>query len=180
MKSRVLLIIVSLASLLGAFAYQTWKSLSLDEVPKITVVTTSGQRIALRELRGKPLLVTFWATTCASCMEEMPHLIDLYKEFSPQGLNIIGIAVHYDPPNRVLAVQTSHHIPYTIAIDIDARASRAFGDVELTPTTFLIAPDGRVVYRKSGHMDMDKVRHDIMAMLGSSRAAQPASTPGGS
>ena len=126
-------------------------------------------------MRGKPVLVTFWATTCPSCMEEMPHLIDLYHELSPRGLKVIGIAMYYDPPNRVLAVQKSHSIPYTIALDIEAHAARAFGEVELTPTTFLIAPDGRVVYQKTGSMDMDVVRNGILAMLKSVQTSSPAS-----
>jgi peroxiredoxin len=166
---------ITLAAVSGYF----WlNSAGLEKVPDITVVATSGERIALAGMRGKPLLVTFWATTCPSCMKEMPQLIDLYHELSPLGLKVIGIAMYYDPPNRVLAMQKSRSIPYTIALDIDAHAARAFGDVELTPTTFLIAPDGRVVYQKTGGMDMDRVRNGILAMLRSSPTAPPVSAGG--
>jgi peroxiredoxin len=175
MKTRTALIILC-AVMLAAVSVFLWKSSSgLDEVPDITVVTTTGERIALAGMRGKPLLVTFWATTCPSCMEEIPHLVDLYHELSPRGLKIIGIAMSYDPPNRVLAMRESRSIPYTIAFDIDAHAARAFGDVELTPTTFLIAPDGRVVYQKTGNMDMHKLRNDILSMLKTSPTRPPAS-----
>jgi peroxiredoxin len=180
MKSRRALISLCAVTLVAVLAYLWQKSSGLEEVPDITVVTTTGERIALASMRGKPLLVTFWATTCSTCMEEMPHLIDLYHELSPRGLNVIGIAIFYDPPNRVLAMQESRSIPYTIALDIDANASRAFGDVGLTPTTFLIAPDGRVVYQKTGSMDMNKVRSEILAMFNRVQTPHPASAGGNS
>jgi len=176
MKPRTVLISLCALTLVAVSGYLWRKSPGLEEVPDITVVTTTGERIPLAGMRGKPLLLTFWATTCPSCMKEMPHLIDLYHELSPRGLKVIGIAMYYDPPNRVLAVQKSHSIPYTIALDIDALAARAFGDVELTPTTFLIAPDGRVVYQKTGSMDMDVVRNGILAMLKPVQTSSPASS----
>ena len=180
MKRRTALISLGVAALLSALAYRLWSPAGLREVPDITLVTTRGERVALGDMRGEPLLVTFWATTCTTCMEEMPHLIDLYHELSPRGLKIIGIAIFYDPPNRVLAMQDSRNIPYTVALDIDAQASRAFGNVGLTPTTFLIAPDGRIVYRKVGAMDLDKVRGKILAMLGAAAAPPGVTADSGS
>jgi peroxiredoxin len=178
MKPRTVLISLSFVTLAAVSGYIWQKSAGLQEAPDITVVTTSGERIALAGMRGNPLLVTFWATTCPSCMKEMPHLIDLYHELSPRGLKVIGIAMYYDPPNRVLAMQESRSIPYIIALDIDAHAARAFGDVELTPTTFLIAPDGRVVYQKTGRMDMGMLRNGILALLKSSQTS-PTVAAGG-
>jgi alkyl hydroperoxide reductase subunit AhpC len=70
----------------------------------------------------------------------------------------------------------SRDIPYHVALDIQAEAARAFGDVRLTPTSFLIAPDGRIVYQKTGEMDIARVRQDILEMLearaGSAQAAE--------
>jgi len=178
MRPGSVLIGLCAVMLVAASGYLWLRSAGPEKAPDITVVTTSGERIALSGMRGKPLLVTFWATTCPSCMKEMPQLIHLYHELSPLGLEVIGIAMSYDPPNRVLAMQKSRSIPYTIALDIDARAARAFGDVELTPTTFLIAPDGRVVYQQSGSLDMDTLRNDILAMLGASQTSPPATAGG--
>ena len=175
MKFRIVLISLGVVMLLSGLAYQLWKSSIPQEIPDIRLVTTRGERIHLAHLRGKPLLVTFWATTCTTCMKEMPHLIDLYRELSPRGLQVIGIAMFYDPPNRVLAVQDSRNIPYTIALDINSAASRAFGGVELIPATFLFAPDGRLVYHKVGAMDIDTLRDEILAMSG---AAPGAASPG--
>lgn len=180
MKFRIALISLGVVMLLSGLVYQLWKPSSPREIPDIRLVTTRGERIDLGHLRGKPLLVTFWASTCTTCMEEMPQLIDLYHEWSPRGLQVIGIAMFYDPPNRVLAVQDSRKIPYTIALDINAEASRAFGDVELIPATFLFAPDGRLVYQKVGAMDIHKLHDEILALSGAEASPNTASPGGGS
>lgn len=136
-----------------------------DRVPDIAVFTVDGEQLEFASLQGKPLLVTFWATTCHSCIREIPHLVELYNELSPRGFEIVAIAMYYDPPNRVLDLRKLRNIPYTIALDIHADAARAFGNVRLTPTAFLVAPDGRIVYRKTGELSFRRLREDIMTML---------------
>jgi hypothetical protein len=78
----------------------------------------------------------------------------------------------------VLAVHKSRGIPYTIALDVQADASRAFGDVRVTPTSFLIDPDGRIVYRNSGAMDLENVRRRILDMLAKHNRTAPESGAG--
>jgi peroxiredoxin len=160
--------------MLFTLGYLWFLPTGLKNSPDIKLVTLDGVQLQLASLRGKPLLVTFWATTCPSCIKEMPHLIELYEELSPRGLEIVGIAMDYDPPNHVLAMRNAKNIPYPIALDINAEAARAFGNVRLTPTSFLIAPDGRVVYQKLGAMSMQTLRQDILDMLQPSQASQPA------
>jgi peroxiredoxin len=158
--------------LLGTLGYWWLAPASLKTSPDISLVTIDGEQLQLASLRGKPLLVTFWATTCPACIREVPHLIELYEELSPQGLEIIGIAMDYDPPNQVLAMRNARNIPYPVALDIHAEAARAFGNVRLTPTSFLIAPDGRITYQKLGKINMPELRRDILALLKTTQAGQ--------
>ncbi|MDH3979380.1 MAG: TlpA family protein disulfide reductase [Gammaproteobacteria bacterium] len=151
--------------LLAALGYLWLAPAGLKSSPDISVTSIDGRELKLSDYRGQPLLVTFWATSCPGCIKEMPHLIELYEELSPQGLEIIGIAMDYDPPNHVLAMREARQIPYPIALDLNADSARAFGNVRLTPTSFLIAPDGRIVFQKIGEMNMDKLRRDILDML---------------
>lgn len=151
--------------LVGALGYLWLTPEGMKQAPAVTLRTLDGAQVDLAALRGAPLLVTFWATSCTGCVKEIPHLIELHEEFSPQGFKVIGIAMSYDPPNHVIAMREARKIPYTIALDIDDSAARAFGDVRLTPTTFLIAPDGRIVRQKIGEFDMDDMRGQIRAML---------------
>jgi len=143
----------------------------LQKAPDIQVTTVEGQHIRLSSLRGRPVLVNFWSTTCVACIREMPQLTRLYRDFAPRGLEVIGIAMAYDPPNRVLDLRRARNIAYPLALDIQSDAARAFGDVRLTPTTFLIAPDGRISLRSSGELDIQKVHRLIAGMLDPDTAA---------
>lgn len=165
MKSRETLITLFATALLGIFAWLWLVPAGPRNSPDITVLTIDGEALSLAGLRGKPLLLTFWATTCPACLKEMPHLIKLYDDLSPRGLEIIAIAMSYDNPSHVLSMRKSHNIPYPVALDVDGAAARAFGDVRLTPTSFLVAPDGRIVLQKTGELDMPKLRKNIHHML---------------
>ena len=128
-------------------------------------VFNSTRTIDLKALRGRPVLVTFWATSCPGCIKEMPHLIELYNELAPRGLEIIGVAMSYDRPDHILEMQKRKNIPYPIVYDGVNKASAAFGGVRLTPTTFLINPKGQIVKQKIGEMDMKLLHAQILGML---------------
>ncbi|TCO75580.1 peroxiredoxin [Plasticicumulans lactativorans] len=134
--------------------------------PEVAFKSIDGRAVSLAELRGKPVIVTFWATTCPGCMQEMPHLIELYRELRPKGLEIVGVAMSYDPPSQVLELVKRKQVPYTIALDSDEAASRAFGVVRVTPTSFVISPEGRIVQQKIGEFDMPALREQLQKMLG--------------
>jgi len=175
MISRRTLIGLVVAALLATAGYLSLPPPWPRHSPDLGLLTIGGEKLQLAGYRGRPLLVTFWATTCASCVRELPHLIELYEELHPRGLEIIGIAMAYDPPNLVLAMSRERNIPYPVALDIDSVAARAFGDIRVTPTTFLIAPDGRIVYYRIGTLDMAEIRQDILDMLSSRHGtARPA------
>ena len=165
MRARGTLITLSALTLLATLVYLWLAPAGMKHRPDISLTTIKGEKLQLASYQGRPVLVTFWATTCPGCIREMPHLIELYEELHPRGFDIISITMDYDPPNQVLAMSKARDIPYHVALDIQAQAARAFGDVRLTPTSFLIAPDGRVVYRKTGEMDIARVRQDILEML---------------
>ena len=137
----------------------------LRQAPPLVGQTLDGRTLTLEQLRGKPVLVTFWATTCPSCIEEMPHLIELYRELNPKGLEIIGVAMAYDPPEQVRTLAMQRQIPYPIVLDTQARIAQEFDNVRLTPTTVLISPDGRIVHYRLGLLDLPKLRETIREML---------------
>jgi thiol-disulfide isomerase/thioredoxin len=129
--------------------------------PETTFSTITGKKIALSELRGKPVIVTFWATDCASCIKEIPQLIALYQQYHEQGLEIIAVAMAYDPPNHVLELSHAQQLPYDVALDLQSENAHAFGDVSLTPTTFLIAPDGAIALQKTGLFDLTEMKTQL-------------------
>ena len=178
MSAKETLITLCALTLLATLVYLWLAPAGMKHSPDITLTTIKGEKLQLASYQGRPVLVTFWATTCPGCIREMPHLIELYEELHPRGLEMISITMDYDPPNQVLAMSKARDIPYHVALDIQAQAARAFGDVRLTPTSFLIAPDGRIVYQKTGEMDIARVRQDILEMLEARAATGSAQTAG--
>jgi peroxiredoxin len=155
--------------LMSAGGYYWLTSTKLQYAPDVNFKIVDGRTLSLHHLKGRPVLVVFWATSCASCIRELPHLIKLYDELAPDGLEIIGVAMAYDPPNQVMEMRRRKQIPYPIALDVEAKVAAAFGDVHLTPMTFLIAPNGKVALQKTGILEMTDIRQKIQSMLPASQ-----------
>ncbi|MDZ7621903.1 MAG: TlpA disulfide reductase family protein [Candidatus Competibacteraceae bacterium] len=147
------------------FAVVWFMPAGLRQAPPLVGQTLDGRTLTLEQLRGQPVLITFWSTTCPSCIEEMPHLVELYQELNPKGLEIIGVAMAYDPPAQVRALVEHRQLPYPIVLDTQSRIARAFDDVRLTPTTVLISPQGRIAQYWLGPLDLPKLRDTLQRML---------------
>lgn len=161
--------------LLGAGVY-LWvtppgEALFGDRLPAVQVQTLDGGSLNLASLRGKVLLVNFWATTCPGCIAEIPELVALQKAYGPQGFAVVGIAMRYDDPRQVRALAAADHLPYVVALDSDGKAAEQFGHVNLTPTSFLVAPDGRIIERKVGNFDFRAMERRIRDLLPDVRPA---------
>ena len=157
-KSTISILVIAALIITAAWYWQTQ---TVRTAPDVSFKTIKGETIRLAELQGKPALVTFWATDCPGCIEEIPHLIGLHHQYSQTGLSIIAVAMHYDPPNHVLAMAESKQLPYAIALDPTSELAQAFGDVQLTPTTFLIDRTGNIVMQKVGVFDLTDMQHRI-------------------
>jgi peroxiredoxin len=166
MKLKDMLIGAFALVVLGVLAYLWFSPSGLKEAPPLTITTLDGRQLQLADLRGRPVLVTFWATSCPGCVKEMPHLVDLYKELAPRGFEIVALAMEYDPPDQVREMVQRRQLPYAVAVDSGGEAAKAFGDVRLTPTHFLIDPQGRIVQQRLGDLDMAQLRTRILGMLG--------------
>jgi peroxiredoxin len=154
---------ILLASLLSVLIF-----ISIDlinhvstKAPDVTFTTITGKKIALKDLRGKPVIIAFWATDCPACIKEIPELINLYMQYHKQGLEIIAVAMYYDPPNHVVTLTQDYQLPYDVALDLKAEHAHAFGDVQLIPSTFLISPDGLIALKKTGAFDPTEMKTRI-------------------
>lgn len=165
MKRNSLLFSLLGLILLLAIGYYGFITSNVHTAPHINFSIVDGRTLNLEQLQGQPVLVVFWATSCPGCIREMPHLIELYNELAPRGLEIIAVAMAYDPPDRVMAMRQQKQIPYPVALDIQGKVASAFGDVHQTPNTFLIDPQGRIVKQFIGRLDMAQLRADLHSML---------------
>lgn len=121
--------------------------------PEVTFISLAGQKISTQSLRGKVVMVNFWATSCVTCVKEMPQMIETYNKFKGQGLEFVAVAMKYDPPNYVVNFVETRKLPFIVALDSGGDIAKAFDDVTLTPTTYLISKDGKVLKRYVGEPD---------------------------
>jgi peroxiredoxin len=134
--------------------------------PASTFTTITGEKISLNDLRGKVVLVNFWATSCPGCINEMPHIVETYQQYKDKGLVVIAVAMPYDPPNYVLKFAQDRQLPFPVALDVKGEAVAAFGNVSLTPTSFLIGKDGAILEHKIGELDFTKLKSTLDKNLG--------------
>lgn len=135
------------------------------QAPEVTFSTLSGKQLKMSELRGKVVLVKFWATSCVTCVAQMPDNIENYNKYHAQGFEIVAVAMQYDPANYVINFVETRKLPFTVALDTVGQAARAFGDVKLTPTAFLIDKNGRILKRYLGEYNKTEFRNTLEKAL---------------
>ncbi len=148
---KILIALVAVVAIAGAGFWQF--SGSAKTAPDVTFVSLTGQKISTQDLRGKVVLVKFWATDCVTCIQQMPDTVRTYNKLSPKGYRVVAVAMQYDPPNYVVNYTETRKLPFTVAIDSQGKLAKPFGDVQLTPTAFLIDKNGHIIKRYLGNYD---------------------------
>ncbi|MBI4754788.1 MAG: TlpA family protein disulfide reductase [Betaproteobacteria bacterium] len=154
-------VVASAALVLSAYFVFT----QTTPAPDVKFMTIGGESINTADLRGRVVLVNFWATSCETCVKEMPRLVETHRRFAGRGFETIAVAMSYDPPNYVLAYVQRAGLPFPVALDADGAVARGFGDVRLTPTSFLIDRRGRIVQRYLGEPDFGRLRALVEELL---------------
>lgn len=129
--------------------------------PEVTFVNLKGEKISTQSLRGKVVMVNFWATSCSTCVAEMPQMVETYNKYHQQGLEFVAVAMSYDPPNYVLNYAETRHLPFQVALDVQGKLAQSFGDVKLTPTTFVIDKQGKIIKRYVGQPSFKEL-HELL------------------
>ena len=164
MKAKILLVAAALC-IAGAAALAFSAK---PEAPEVRFAALSGEKFSTSDLRGKVVLVNFWATWCTTCVQEMPKMIDTYRKFAPRGYEMVAVAVQSDHPNSVAAFTQQRALPFKVALDGDGAIAREFGRVRITPTSFLIDKNGRVLKEYVGEPDWAEFHALVEKALGSS------------
>ena len=164
MKARV---IAGLAAAAFAAAAAAFALLRPAVAPEVRFATLSGENFSTSELRGKVVLVNFWATYCVTCVKEMPKMVETYRKFAPRGYDMVAVAMSQDHPNRVAEFAASRALPFKVALDGSGEVAKRFGDVRVTPTSFLIDRQGRVLKRFLGEPDWAELHELVERALAS-------------
>lgn len=133
--------------------------------PASTFVLLDGTRMPSSALMGKVTFVNFWATSCVTCVAEMPELTKVYNELSPKGYDMLAVAMKYDPPAYVVNYAESRKLPFKVAIDNTGAVAKAWGDVAITPTSFLVNKRGEIVKTYVGQPDFAALRTLVGELL---------------
>ena len=159
-------IIVGICALAGAVAWSAaivvLSGLTLlKPAPEVRFTQLSGETFSTSELRGKVVLVNFWGSYCAPCVKEMPKIVETHEKFAPRGYETVAVAVRQDNPQRVGAFAATRALPFRIAFDGTGEAAKEFGNVRITPTSFLIDRQGRVLRRYVGNHDWSALHQAV-------------------
>ena len=143
---------------------------SLPSLPKMGVAPRwklkdmNGQVVDSEQLKGKVVVLDFWATWCGPCVMEIPGYIQLQKKYGQDGLVIVGASVDEGGPAAVKPFASKHGINYTLVMADDDVVS-AFGGVEGIPTTFLIDRSGQIRDRKVGAQHVEQYGAKVAAVM---------------
>lgn len=138
---------------------------SAERAPASSFVLLDGSTLTSAQLQGKVSLVNFWATSCTSCVAEMPELVATYNKFKGRGYETLAVAMSYDPPSYVVNFAQTRQLPFKVAIDNTGSLARDWGDVKLTPTTFLVNKRGEIVKRFVGTPNFVELHQLIEKLL---------------
>ena len=136
--------------------------------PESTFVLLDGSKKSTADFKGKVTLVNFWATSCVTCVAEMPKLIATHQKYAAQGYETVAVAMSYDPPSYVVNYTETRRLPFKVAIDNTGAVAKAWGDVKLTPTTYLVNKRGEIVKQYVGQPDFAALHLLIEKLLAQS------------
>ena len=136
-----------------------------ERAPESSFVLLDGTTLTSKQLQGKVSLVNFWATSCTTCVAEMPELVATHQKFKARGFDTVAVAMSYDPPSYVVNFAQSRQLPFKVAIDNTGAVAREWGDIKLTPTTFLVNKRGVIVKRFVGTPDFVELHQLIDKLL---------------
>lgn len=163
-KAKLIPGILLIVILAGANLWQHWLKPN-PQAPDLTMTTLDDRQISLQSLKGKPVLMVFWATSCGLCLSEIDDLIALHNQYQAKGYTTLAVALAFDSLSTVQNLTLNKPLPYNVIFDKQGSYAQAFGGVQMTPTHFLIAPSGEIVWQNVGPIDRNELKEQIEELL---------------
>jgi thiol-disulfide isomerase/thioredoxin len=136
--------------------------------------TVDGKTLKLSDLRGKAVVLNFWATWCSPCKAEMPWFVDFQKQYAGEGLQIVGVAMDDSDKKDIQKFAQQMGVNYPVVLGKESLADQ-YGGVEFLPTTFYIDRSGNIQDRVFGIVDRQEAESSMKKVLASA-APSPANT----
>ncbi|HEY6339001.1 MAG TPA: TlpA disulfide reductase family protein [Candidatus Sulfotelmatobacter sp.] len=144
--------------------------------PDFTLESLDGKSMSLSDLRGKAVLLNFWATWCTPCKIEMPWFVELQKQYGSAGLQIVGVAMDDASKEDIAKFAKDMGVNYPILIGKEAVGDE-YGGVPGLPETFFIGRDGKIVDKIMGLKGKGEIEDDIKKALDTGTRASAAIEP---
>jgi thiol-disulfide isomerase/thioredoxin len=138
--------------------------------PDFTLETLDGKSVSLSSLRGKAVLVNFWATWCGPCKIETPWLVDLQAEYGSQGLQIVGVAMDDSGKDEIAKFAKDMGMNYPVLLGKEA-VGEAYGGVPALPESFFVGRDGKIVDKIMGIEGKAEIEDAIKKALNTQAAS---------
>jgi len=139
--------------------------------PDFELPALDGKNLKLSDLRGKAVLLNFWATYCGPCKIEMPWFVELQKEYGPQGFQIIGVAMDDASLEDIAKFAKEMGVNYPILLGKES-VGQSYGGVSVLPTTFFLDRDGKLIAREFGLQSRSVFVDHIKKALSQGQAVQ--------
>jgi thiol-disulfide isomerase/thioredoxin len=139
--------------------------------PDFELPALDGKNLKLSDLRGKAVLLNFWATYCGPCKIEMPWFVELQKEYGPQGFQIVGVAMDDASTEDIAKFAKEMGVNYPILIGKES-VGQSYGGVNVLPTTFFLDRNGKLIAREFGLRSRSDFVDDIKKALSQGQAVQ--------
>jgi peroxiredoxin len=164
-KSFIYASVTAIILAVGAYVFM---GAGVTAAPESTFILLNGSKINTASLKGKVTLVNFWATSCTTCVAEMPKIIATYDKYKTKGFDTVAVAMSYDPPAYVVNYVETRKLPFKVAIDNTGAVAKAWDEVRLTPTTYIVNKQGQIVKRYVGEPDFAELHVLIEKLLAAS------------
>jgi len=145
------------------------------QAPNFTLESLDGKNMSLSDLRGKAVLLNFWATWCGPCKIETPWLVELQKEYGSQGLQVVGIAMDDSGKDDIEKFAKDMGVNYPVLLGKEA-VGDAYGGVPALPESFFIGRNGKIVERIIGLKGRGEIEDAIKKALNTEPGAAPSNT----
>jgi cytochrome c biogenesis protein CcmG/thiol:disulfide interchange protein DsbE len=139
-------------------------SQSRPKAPNFSLKSATGQVVELAKLKGKVVVVNFWATWCGPCKAEIPGFLEVYRSYKSKGLEIVGISLDESGWEVVLPFVRKLKITYPVVVG-DSRVVYNYGGIEAIPTTFIVDRDGYVVRGHQGLLNKAQLEQMLQEVL---------------
>ena len=164
-KKSIWLSAIAALAIAAILALVTQGTFAPRPAPAAEFRTLKGEVFDLASLRGKVVLVNFWATSCEPCVRELPEIVQTWKRFGAQGFEVVAVAMSYDPPNRVVEFSDKLALPLKISLDLNGEIEKQFGGLKFVPTSFVIDRRGNIVRRIDGEIQFGPLHSPLEAKL---------------